>query len=169
MVLGVSVLLAVSRSVTAPLAVAAVMSALPVTESTPALFSVIVPPRATVPPPVRPVPALTVMELLANWLLATVPANCDADTVPLKPLALSAAIAYGTGVNCWRGVSVVKGLAPLVSTPISSQLVWPVNTPGPKSTSTVNRPLVTTTALLVTGPAMGTPPVLVLNSVKVRL
>ena len=67
--------------------------------------------------------------------------------------APSAKMAYGVGVSCCRGASVVKLPAPLVSTPISSQLVSPFQTPAPKSIITVNRPLVTTTALLVTGPA----------------
>src|SRR5208337_1461924 len=48
-------------------------------------------------------------------------------------------------------------LARLVSTPISNQLVSPFHTPGPKSISTVNNPLVTKTAVLVTGPATAVP------------
>ena len=66
-------------------------------------------------------------------------------------------IAYGTGVTCWRGDSVAKVFAPLVLTAISSQLLVPVNRPGPKLTSVVNNPFVTATALFVTDPAMAVP------------
>ena len=65
-------------------------------------------------------------------------------------------------VNCWRSATVVKALPQFVSTPICSQLVWPVKAPGPKSISTVNRPL-------VTGPATTPPPLLALNSEKVKV
>ena len=85
----------------------------------------------------------------------TTPLTWLTGSVPDKPLAVFAKTAYGVGVNCWRGAKVVNVLTPLVSTPICNQLVAPVNTPGPKSISTVNRPLVTPTALLVTGPATG--------------
>ena len=78
-------------------------------------------------------------------------------------------MAYGTGVNGWRGVRVVKLLTPLVATLICSQTPSPMNTPGPKSIVVVNRPLVTPTALLVSGPAMGAPPLFVANSAKDRL
>jgi hypothetical protein len=89
-------LVAVSPSVTAPLTVVAVMSALPVTETTPPLpvaLRVSEPPSATVPPPLKPVPALTVMELLANWLLPKVPLNWPAGRVPARLVAVSARIA----------------------------------------------------------------------------
>ena len=44
------------------------------TLSTPVLFSVTLPPKATLPPPARPVPAVTVSEGLANSALVTPPA-----------------------------------------------------------------------------------------------
>ena len=98
-------------------------------------------------------------------LVTTAAGNCAAEIVPLT---FAAVMAYGTGVNCWRGASVVKLFAALVLTAIASQLLVPVNAPDPKSTSVVNRPLVTATAVLVTGPAMATPVLLVANSVNVR-
>jgi hypothetical protein len=100
-------LVAVSPSVTAPPAVEAVRSALPVTERTPALVNVVEPPSGATPPPPRPVPAMTVM----------------ASTGPDKLAAVVAKIAYGTGVNCWRGVRALNVAAPLVFTPICSQLL----------------------------------------------
>ena len=76
-------------------------------------------------------------------------------------------MAYGVGVTCCRGRGC-EMFAPLVLTAIASQLLVPVKTPGPKSTSVVNRPLVTATAVFVTGPAMALPVVFVLKSVNVR-
>ena len=92
-VLGVSALVAVSPSVTAPPAVAAVMSALPVTESTPALVSVIVFPKVTLPPPLKPGPASTVTAEWASWPLVSVPFNCAALTVPDRLLEVLAKMA----------------------------------------------------------------------------
>lgn len=43
--------------------------------------SVIVPPSATEPPPVRPLPAVTVREELASWLLPMV--EVETNDVPL--------------------------------------------------------------------------------------
>ena len=63
---------------------------------------------------------------------------------------------------------MLKAFAPLVVRRFAA-MVAPVNTPGPKSTAVVNRPLVTLTLLLVTGPAKGTPVRLVLYSVNARL
>ena len=58
-------------------------------------------------------------------------------------------MAYGVGVSAWRGVSVVKSPAlPLVRTPISSQRELPSKTP-PKSSVTVNKPLLMEVAELV--------------------
>ena len=76
----------------------------------------------------------------------------------------------GVDKTAWRGASVEYEAAPLVCTrPISSHSRWPsVKGLLPKSTATVNRPLLTLTALLVTGPETRIPPVLVLNNVKVR-
>src|ERR1035437_1854374 len=109
------------------------------------------------------------LEMPDNRAKGTVPLNCAAGNVPSRLLAVLARMAYGVGVSSWRGFSVVKLLTPFVSTPIANQLVWPVNTPGPKSTSTVNSPLVTMTPLVGTGPATALPPLLTLNSENVRL
>ena len=89
------------------------------------------------------------------------PERFPAGIVPTKFVALadSAKLAYGVGVNCWRGDSVPNEFAPLVLTAICSQLFAPVKT-SPKSTGVVNNPLVTLTAEFVTGPAMATPPLL---------
>jgi hypothetical protein len=57
-------------------------------------------------------------------------------------------------VSGWRGTSVVKLPAPLVLTLICSQRAGPVNGLPPKSTSAVNKPLLTPTALRVTVPPM---------------
>ena len=66
-------------------------------------------------------------------------------------------MAYGVGATCCRGARVLKLFAPLVLTASASQLLVPRNAPGPKSTSVVNSPLVTTTAVFVTGPASAVP------------
>ena len=81
--------------------------------------------------------------------------------------AASAKIAYGAGLNHWRGVRVKKASAPWVLTAICSQLLVPAKI-SPKSTAVVNNPLDTPTAELVTGPAMATPVALVAYSVNVR-
>ena len=153
MVLTVSVLVAVSPSVTAPLAVTAVMSALPLTESTPALVKIVELPRATAPPPLKP------------------GAGVDGNGT-IRQLAVfygarqSGGIAAlgKNGIRGGRGLlpGTQRGelLLPLVSTAICSQLLWPFHTLPPKSIVTVNRPLVTATALLVTGPATAVPPAL---------
>lgn len=78
----------------------------------------------------------------------TLTGNWAAETTPLK---LAAVIAYGTDVNCCRGVSVKKLFAPFVLTAISSQLL-PLAKTLPQSTSVVNKPFVTPTAEFVTGP-----------------
>src|ERR1700677_5173423 len=65
-------------------------------------------PRATAPLPPRPARALIVTELLANCLLAKGPFNCAALTVPDRLLDVLAKMAYGAGVNCWRGSSDTK-------------------------------------------------------------
>ena len=51
-------------------AVTSIWLAVPETLKVPVLSSVIVPPSETVPPPVMPVPALTVRELLASSTLS---------------------------------------------------------------------------------------------------
>src|SRR6266566_8383687 len=115
-----------------------------------------------------PLAVMSTFEPALRLTVSEKPFN-DRTTVPLAMPALSAKIAYGDGVNCWRGASVVKLLAKLVSTPICNQLAAPVNTAGPKSICTVNRPLVAMTPLVTTGPATALPPLLVLNSQKARL
>lgn len=113
---------------------------------------------------------MLVITASGNWARETVPANCPAGSVPSKLLALLAKIEQGTGVNGWSGFNVVNVLTPLLATPICNQLVWPVNAPAPKSISTVNKPLVTFTELLVTGPAAAMALALVLlNSVNCKL
>ena len=56
-------------------------------------------------------------------------------------------------VSAWRGVRLVKAPLPFVRTAMSSQRAPPVNTPPPKSSATVNKPLVTPTEAVVTGAA----------------
>ena len=102
-------------------------------------------------------PALFVTTLAGNCAAEIVPLNCVAATLPLT---LAAIMAYGTGVNCWRGARVKKVFAALVLTASCSQLLVPVKT-LPKSTVVVNRPLVTHTAAFVTGPAYTLPVTLV--------
>ena len=117
MVFPEEVLVELSLNVTAPATVLAVMFASPVTDRTPALLNVVELPKGTGPPPLRPLPGLTVIELLANWVLLTVPlnwlagklpvswlveivpVNCSVGTVPVRLLALFAKIAYGVGVS----------------------------------------------------------------------
>ena len=62
-------------------------------------------------------------------------------------------------VSDWRGLNVLNEFAPLVDTLISSQRGGPVKTPGPKSSVTVNSPLLTAVALFVKGLPCGVPPV----------
>jgi hypothetical protein len=63
--------------------------------------------------------------------------------------ALGAYSAYGEAVSDWRGERMLKSLAPLVRAAISSQRASPLNTPVPKSSVTVKRPLLTAMAELV--------------------
>ena len=84
---------AVVPSTTLPPVAVAVMSALPVTEMTPALARVREPPSGTAPPPLRPAPVITVTSWLANWWLPTVPRSWVAGRVPLRLLAVLAASA----------------------------------------------------------------------------
>src|ERR1019366_1032316 len=83
----------------------------------------------------------------------------------------------GVEVICWRGVSVVNGPPPFVRTAISIydtyEAVWPWGagreTVEQKSIIAENKPLLlTATAVLVIGPAMRLPPLLVSNSVKTK-
>ena len=53
-------------------------------------------------------------------------------------------MAYGAGVNSWRGCSAAKLASPLHFTSVASQRWAPVNT-APKSSPTVNSPAVITT------------------------
>ena len=69
---------------------------------------------------------------------------------------------------CWRGVRVLKLVAPLVLTASSSQLLPPVKGPEPKSMVVVNRPFLTAVALFVTGGATSTPVTLVANKRNAR-
>ena len=53
--------------------------------------------------------AVVAVAALPLMLMFAVPVlNCVAGSVPDRLLAVLAKIAYGTGVNCWRGASVVK-------------------------------------------------------------
>ena len=61
-------------------------------------------------------------------------------------------------MSFWRGDSVVKLVAPLVRTAMSSQRALPLNTPAPKSSMTVNSPLVTGVAALVSAEPATLPP-----------
>ena len=101
-----------------------------------------------VPPSVTPV-ALFVITAAGNCARGITPLTWLTGSVPDKPPAVPARMAYGVGVNGCRGVSVTKPDAPLVRTAISSQRALPVNTPEPKSNVTVNRPLVTGVAAFV--------------------
>ena len=113
----VSVLVAVSPSVTAPPTVAAVMSALPVTESTPVLVRIIVFPKPTLPPPLKPGPGLTVTAEWVSWASSSVPTDAGRRH-----------ILRVNGIRRWRQLLARRQRGescrpPLVSTPISSQLV----------------------------------------------
>ena len=55
------------------------------------------------------------------------------------------------GMSGWRGERVVKP-PPFFCALISNQRSGPVKMPGPKSSVTVNRPLLTTVVALVNGP-----------------
>jgi len=75
------------------------------------------------------------------------------------PLKLPAVIAYGVAVMCWSGVSGVKPTAPLVLTERNNHRSAPVlNTPPPKSSPTVNSPLLMATALVVSALPIWLPP-----------
>ena len=68
---------------------------------------------------------------------------------PRQPLTPSPYALYAP--NAGSAVGVTEPVA-------ASQRASPVKTPGPKSSVTVNRPLLTPTGLLVIGPASGPPP-----------
>src|SRR5580765_761462 len=76
------------------------------------------------------------------------------DTPPVKLVALAARTAYGVAVSGCRGDRVVKSgkLELLVRTAISNQSSSPLSTPLPKSSATVNNPLLTATAEFVIEP-----------------
>src|ERR1035441_9699608 len=88
-------------------------------------------------------------------------------TVPEKLLVVLAKMAYGVGVNFWRGLSVANEPPPLVRTPISNQRSAPEKF-APKSSVAVKRPLLTTVAVFVTVLPTCPAPLLTLNSAKVR-
>ena len=70
--------------------------------------------------------------------------------------------ANGAGVNGWRGLNTsCAETTPLDRTAISSQRALPANVVPPKSSATVNSPLVTLTGARVmdVGDPAGTPPV----------
>jgi hypothetical protein len=72
-------------------------------------------------------------------------------------------------VSFCRGARISNTAAePFVRVAISSQRSAPGKIPAPKSTLTVNKPLVTETAEFVTGPLITAPPTFVANRVKVR-
>src|ERR1039458_5018178 len=73
----------------------------------------------------------------------TLAGSCAAVTAPLT---LPALMAYGVGVMACRGATVLKVPLPLVRTASSSQRFAPGKF-APKSTVTVNRPLLTAVAL----------------------
>src|SRR5688572_20806429 len=106
-------------------------------------------------------------------------ASLDAVTAPsasIPPLiapegtlpALSARTAYGVAVNNCRGESACSTLAPLVPARTSNQRSPPSKDAAPKFSVTLNRPLLTATAELMTGPAIGTAAAGELNSEKLR-
>ena len=102
---------------------------------------------------------LNVAERFAS---VTCPTRLDAFTAP-------AYIAYGVGVTAWRGVNVPNAPPPLVRTPSSSQRGLPrLNTLPPKSSVTVNAPLATATALLVSVAETCVPAPTASHALKVR-
>jgi len=62
-------------------------------------------------------------------------------------------------VNGWRVVSIAKDPLPLVRRPMPSQRALPLKAAAPKSSGTVNSPLLTAVAAFVSGPAIRLPPV----------
>src|ERR1019366_4381201 len=98
---------------------------------------------------------------------AMVPVICAAGSVPTRLLAVFAKKAYGEGVSGCRGGSVVKLPPPFVRTLISSQRSGPLNTPAPRSTFAMNRPLLTARFCTGVGPASGVPVTLVVNTANV--
>ena len=76
---------------------------------------------------------------------------------------------WGVAINLCRGASVVKLPVPVVRAAISSQRCAPIlNGLLPKSSVTLNTPLLTATAELVAGPATKGPPVEPPKIVNVR-
>ena len=76
-------------------------------------------------------------------------------------------MAYGAGMMGWRGLRVLKAPLPFVRAAISSQSALPSNS-LPNSSVAVNSPLLRIVALLVSGPAMALPPLIVPNRVNVK-
>src|SRR4051812_46582628 len=112
------------------------------------------PPAASMDPVIVPAPMFAA-EIVPERFEA-VPAACDHS-------------AYGVAVSAWRGVNGIRAAAtPLLRTAISSQRASPGKADAPKSSGTVNRPLLTTVGAFVIGPANTAPPIFVGKSVNVR-
>ena len=77
------------------------------------------------PDRVTPV-ALFVITAAGNCASGTTPLTWLTGSVPDKPPAVPARMAYGVGRTCWRGASVVK-LPPFFCTLISNQRGVPSN------------------------------------------
>src|SRR5436190_4790272 len=97
-----------------------------------------------------------VMEFDVICAPVMVPAVMSAPSI--GPVTVPALMAYGAAVIGWRGTSMVNAPEPLVRTPISNQRGEPSNTPAPKSSVTVNKPLLTLLAELVRDPPVFAPP-----------
>ena len=68
----------------------------------------------------------------------------------------------------WRGERFVNAPPPLVRAPSSRKRSAPGNTPAPKLSSTVNRPLVTPVAVLVSVLLTCVPALTAFQTLKVR-
>ena len=109
-----------------------------------------------------PLPAKLLAALLSVTGLEYVPLRLVPANAPFK---LPAVIAYGVAVIGWRGMRLVNAPPPLVRTPISSQRPVPVKF-APKSSATVNKPLLTLTGALVSGDPTWLPTVSASKSAK---
>src|SRR2546427_3271627 len=86
-----------------------------------------------------------------SWLVSKLEGKLEGEIGPERRAAW---MAYGAAVMAWRGSKVVREpRLPFGRAAISSQRLSPANGDAPKSIMTVNRPLLTGTEGVITGPA----------------
>ena len=97
---------------------------MPVRLVTPELLRVTVPPRATEPPPDKPVPAVTVTELFASMALVTpalgieiVPVVVIGPPVNPAPVLTWVTVPVPAPGKVWPGAKVIRPVLPAIDSP----------------------------------------------------